>query len=190
MQLRIGLAFWAASSYCWLMSNLLISQYPQVFLYRAALTQFITQSAVKQDCPDPGAGPCTCLVELHKICLDPLLKLVKVFLDGMPSLQHVNSTTQLDVICKLVEDALSPIIYIINKDLSFINSILESLRECNSEDIICVKFPVENYVSFNIVNRHSLMIPITCELILGTENLRSWLGQQTAIDTAHSLSYS
>mgnify|MGYP001857244796 CR=1 FL=1 len=38
--------------------------------------------------------------------MGPPLKPVQVPLDSVPSLKHVNCTTQPDVICKLVEDAL------------------------------------------------------------------------------------
>ena len=48
------------------------------------------------------------LVEPHEVHMDSLLELVHVPLDGMPSLRHVNHTTQLGVVCKLAEGALNP----------------------------------------------------------------------------------
>lgn len=39
-------------------------------------------------------------VELHEICMGPSLKPVTVPLDGVPSLQHVNHTTQLGAVDK------------------------------------------------------------------------------------------
>ena len=45
--------------------------------------------------------------------MGPLLKLVQVPLDGIPSLRRVNRTTQLGVVCKLAEDALDPTVYVI-----------------------------------------------------------------------------
>ncbi|KAK4830184.1 hypothetical protein QYF61_008975 [Mycteria americana] len=44
------------------------------------------------------------LVELHEVCTGPPLKPVKVPLDGIPSLQRVDHTTQLGVVGKLAED--------------------------------------------------------------------------------------
>jgi len=41
------------------------------------------------------------LVEPHEDCMGPLLELVQVPLDGVPSLRHVDHTTQLGVIRKL-----------------------------------------------------------------------------------------
>ncbi|KAK4824038.1 hypothetical protein QYF61_009629 [Mycteria americana] len=43
--------------------------------------------------------------------MDPLLKLVKVPLDGIPSFKCINCTTQLGVMCKFVEGALDPTVY-------------------------------------------------------------------------------
>ena len=48
------------------------------------------------------------LAELHEVHMGPLLKLVQVPLDGIPSLRCVNHTTQLGVICKFAEGALDP----------------------------------------------------------------------------------
>ncbi|KAJ7398071.1 hypothetical protein BTVI_128710 [Pitangus sulphuratus] len=45
------------------------------------------------------------LVELHEVFMSSALKAVQFPLDGIPFLQHVNSTTQLGVIGKLDEDA-------------------------------------------------------------------------------------
>jgi len=40
--------------------------------------------------------------------MGPQLKPVQVSLDGIPSLKHVDCTTQFGVICKLAEGALNP----------------------------------------------------------------------------------
>ena len=48
-----------------------------------------------------------CLVELHEVCTGSPLKPAKVPLDGIPSLQHVDRTTQLGV-GKLAEGAVNP----------------------------------------------------------------------------------
>ena len=47
------------------------------------------------------------LVEPHEVCIGPPLKPVQVPLDGIPSLQCVNRTTQLGVISKRAESALN-----------------------------------------------------------------------------------
>jgi len=46
------------------------------------------------------------LVESHEVHAGPVLQLVQVPLDGIPSLWCVNCTTLLGVICKLAEGAL------------------------------------------------------------------------------------
>ena len=46
------------------------------------------------DCPDSRADVALDLVELNKVCRGPPLKLVKVPLDAIPSLQHVYRITQ------------------------------------------------------------------------------------------------
>ncbi|KAK4805320.1 hypothetical protein QYF61_018183 [Mycteria americana] len=57
------------------------------------------------------------LVELQEIHMGLLLKPVKVPLDGIPSLKHINCTTQLGVFCKLAEGALNPTVYAIDENI-------------------------------------------------------------------------
>lgn len=57
------------------------------------------------------------------------------------------------------------------------------------ETSLCINFPGENHVSFHIVSRQFHDTHDMCGPILGTDNLGSCLGQQTAGDTAHSLPY-
>ncbi|KAJ7419258.1 microtubule associated tumor suppressor candidate 2 [Pitangus sulphuratus] len=96
----------------------LIHQYPQVFLLRAALNPFIPQPVLI-----PGAAPIQVqhlalgLIEPHDFLMDPLLKPVKVPLDGIPSLRCINCITQLGVTCKLVEDAPDPPDRVISEDV-------------------------------------------------------------------------
>ncbi|KAK4810873.1 hypothetical protein QYF61_013281 [Mycteria americana] len=59
------------------------------------------------------------LVELHEVHMGPLLKPVQVPLDGIPSLQRINCTTQLGVISKLAEGALNPTVYVIDEDIKY-----------------------------------------------------------------------
>ncbi|KAJ7406056.1 hypothetical protein WISP_136009 [Willisornis vidua] len=56
------------------------------------------------------------LVKYHEIPMDPLLELVQVTLEGIPSFRYVNSTTQLGGICKLAEGGLNPFVYVIIED--------------------------------------------------------------------------
>jgi len=55
-------------------------------------------------------------VELHKVCTGQTLKLVKVPLDDMPSLQCVEGIIQLGVVHKPVEGALNPTVYVPGKN--------------------------------------------------------------------------
>ncbi|CAN0123198.1 unnamed protein product, partial [Bubo scandiacus] len=95
-----------------------IHQYPQVLLHRAALSPFIPQpilipGVALTHVQDFALG----LVEPHEVHRGPPLELVQVPLDDIPSLRHVNSTTQLGVIFKLVEGALNPTVYVIDEDI-------------------------------------------------------------------------
>ncbi|KAK4806151.1 hypothetical protein QYF61_001078 [Mycteria americana] len=98
--------------------QLFVHQYPQVLLCRTALNPFIPQPVWI-----PGVAPTQVqdlalgLVEPHEVRTGPRLQPVKVPLDGIPSLRHVNCTTQLGVICKLAEGALNPTVYVIDEDI-------------------------------------------------------------------------
>ena len=61
--------------------------------------------------------PALVLVESHEIHMGPLLRLVQVLLDGIPSLRRVDCTTQLCVVCKFAEGALDPTVYVIDEDI-------------------------------------------------------------------------
>ena len=83
--------------------QLFIHQHPQVLLGGAVLNPLTLGVA-----PTHALG----LVEPHEVHMGPLLELVQVPLDGVPSLRHVNRITQLGVICKLAEGALNPTVYV------------------------------------------------------------------------------
>ncbi|KAK4831361.1 hypothetical protein QYF61_017492 [Mycteria americana] len=107
-----------------------IHQCPQILPCRTALNPFFPQSVLILgialiQVQDLALG----LVELHEVHMGPLLKPVKVSLDGIPSLRHANCTTQLGVICKLAEGALNPAIYVIDEDIKYF---LTSQRSQNS----------------------------------------------------------
>ncbi|KAK4825808.1 hypothetical protein QYF61_002413 [Mycteria americana] len=98
--------------------QLFIHQYPQVLVFRAALNPFIPQPVLMvgvalTQVQDPALG----LVEPPEVHMGPLLQLVQVPLDGIPSLRPVNRSTQLGVICKLAEGALDPSVYVTDEDI-------------------------------------------------------------------------
>ncbi|KAK4810951.1 hypothetical protein QYF61_013359 [Mycteria americana] len=88
--------------------QLFIHQYPQVLLCRAVLNPFIPQSVLIMGIALTQVQALALgLVELHEGHMGPLLKPVQVPLDGIPSLQQINCTTQLGVIHKLAEGVLN-----------------------------------------------------------------------------------
>ncbi|KAK4824302.1 hypothetical protein QYF61_013047, partial [Mycteria americana] len=117
IQPRIRLAFWAASTHCGLTSNFSSTSTPKSFctglLSIHSFPSLLTLGIALTQVQDLALG----LVELHGVRMGPLLKPVKVPLDGIPSLKRINCTTQLGLICKLAEGALNPTVYVINKDI-------------------------------------------------------------------------
>ncbi|KAK4832292.1 hypothetical protein QYF61_021691 [Mycteria americana] len=104
---------------CTLMAHLqfFILQYPQVLLLGTALNPFIPQPIlILGVAPTQVHDLVLGLVELHEVCMGPLLEPVKVPLDGIPSLKPINCTTQLDVIPKLAEGTLNRTVYVIDED--------------------------------------------------------------------------
>ncbi|KAK4824932.1 hypothetical protein QYF61_021552 [Mycteria americana] len=98
--------------------ELLINQHPQVLLLRAALNPFSAQPVfVLGIAPTHVQDLALGLVELHEVHTGPPLKPVKVPLDGTPSLQHVDRTTQLGVVGKLAEGALNSPVHVTDKDV-------------------------------------------------------------------------
>ncbi|KAK4823531.1 hypothetical protein QYF61_003040 [Mycteria americana] len=57
------------------------------------------------------------LVKPHTIHPSPSIQPVQVPLQSLPTLQQINTPTQLGVICKLTEGALDPFVQIIDKDV-------------------------------------------------------------------------
>ena len=97
--------------------QLFIPQYPQVLLGRAALSPCILQPILMVVvAPTQMRDLALGLVEPHEVHTGPLLKLVQVPLDGIPSFCHVNCTTQLGVVCKLTEGALDLAVYVIDEN--------------------------------------------------------------------------
>ncbi|KAK4828848.1 LOW QUALITY PROTEIN: hypothetical protein QYF61_000905 [Mycteria americana] len=95
--------------------QLFIHLCPQVLFHRAALDHIIAQCVLKVRIAltqEPALG----LVEPHEVHRDPLLQLVQVPLDDIPSFWRVNCTTQLGVICKLAEGALDLAVNVIDEN--------------------------------------------------------------------------
>jgi len=89
--------------------KLLIHQYPQVLLGRAALNPCIPQPILTAGvAPSQMKDLALGLAEPHEVHTGPLLELVQVPLGGIPPFLCVNYTTQLGVICKLADGALDP----------------------------------------------------------------------------------
>jgi len=107
--------------------ELLIYQYPQVLL-RAALEPLSAQPVLVFRIAPTHMQDLFGLVELHGVHAGPPLQSVKVPLNGIPSLQRVNHTTQLGVIGRVAEGALSPTVYIANKDIKQHQSQYQPLR--------------------------------------------------------------
>ncbi|KAK4820022.1 hypothetical protein QYF61_017695 [Mycteria americana] len=95
-----------------------VDQHPQVLFLRAAFQPLFPKPvalrgvAVAQ-VQDPALG----LVKPHTIYLIPSIQPVQVPLQSLPTLQQINTPTQLGVICKLTEGALDPFVQIIDKDV-------------------------------------------------------------------------
>ncbi|KAK4832829.1 hypothetical protein QYF61_025817, partial [Mycteria americana] len=103
---------------------------PQVLLHSATLNPIIPQPVLILEVTltqvqDPTLG----LVVPHEVHVGPLLELVHVPLDGIPSLRHVNHTTLLGVICKLAEGALDPTVYVIDEDIKHHAGLLSSFPD-------------------------------------------------------------
>ncbi|KAK4831915.1 hypothetical protein QYF61_020292 [Mycteria americana] len=95
-----------------------VNKHPQVLFCQAAFQPLFPKPvalhgvAVAQ-VQDLALG----LVEPHTIDLGPSIQPVQVPLQSLPTLQQINTPTQLGVICKLTEGALNPFIQIIDKDI-------------------------------------------------------------------------
>jgi len=63
---------------------------------------------------DPALG----LVEPHRVGLSPSIQSVQIPLQSLPTLEQIDTPTQLGVICKLTEGALNPLIQMIDKILN------------------------------------------------------------------------
>ncbi|KAK4811279.1 hypothetical protein QYF61_023331 [Mycteria americana] len=95
-----------------------VNQHPQVLLCLAAFQPLFPKPvalhgvAVAQ-VQDLALG----LVKPHTIHPSPSIQPVQVPLQSLPTLQQINTPTQLGVVCKLTEGALDPFVQIIDKDV-------------------------------------------------------------------------
>ena len=111
--------------------------HPPVLLCRAVLNPFISQPVmVSGVAPTQVQDHALGLVEPHEGHTGPLLELVQVPLDGIPSFWRVNCTIQLGVICKLADSAHDPTVCVINEDIKQYWSQYGPLRDLMGE--ICL----------------------------------------------------
>ncbi|KAK4825514.1 hypothetical protein QYF61_000027, partial [Mycteria americana] len=95
-----------------------VNQHPQVLLCQAAFQPLFPKPAALHgvavaQVQDLALG----LVKPHTIHPSPSIQPVQVPLQSLPTLQQINTPTQLGVICKLTESTLDPFVQIIDKDV-------------------------------------------------------------------------
>ncbi|KAK4818987.1 hypothetical protein QYF61_022818 [Mycteria americana] len=95
-----------------------VNQHPQVLLCWAAFQPLFPKpvalhGVVVTQVQDLALG----LVEPHTVGLSPWIQPVHIPLQNLPTLQQINTPTQLGVICKLTEGTLDPFVQIIDKDI-------------------------------------------------------------------------
>ncbi|KAK4821248.1 hypothetical protein QYF61_016547 [Mycteria americana] len=95
-----------------------VNQHPQVLLCQAAFQPLFPKPVVLHgvavaQVQDLALG----LVKPHTIHPSPSIQPVQVPLQSLPTLQQINTPTQLGVVCKLTESALDPFVQIIDKDV-------------------------------------------------------------------------
>ncbi|KAK4830334.1 LOW QUALITY PROTEIN: hypothetical protein QYF61_010098 [Mycteria americana] len=109
--------------------QLFVHQYPQ----GCSRSYHCLTCIETEDFPDPG-DPALGLVEPHEVHTGPLLQLVQVPLDDIPSFWHVNCTTRLGVICKLAEGALDLAVNVIDENIEQRWSQYGPLKDTTSVD--------------------------------------------------------
>ncbi|KAK4813829.1 hypothetical protein QYF61_001833 [Mycteria americana] len=98
--------------------QVVVSQHPQVLFCLAAFQPLFPKpvalhGAAVAQVQDLALG----LVKPHTIDLGPSIQPVQVPLQSLPTLQQINTPSQLGVICKITEGALDPFVQIIDKDI-------------------------------------------------------------------------
>ncbi|PKU44632.1 hypothetical protein llap_5068 [Limosa lapponica baueri] len=116
-QARMLLVFLATWAHCWLMFSLLLTNTPRSFSARQLQPlcprPVALQGVVVNQVEDPALG----LGEPHPVGLSPPIQPVRIPLQSLSTLQQVDTPTQLGVVCELTEDALDPLVQIIDKDV-------------------------------------------------------------------------
>ncbi|KAK4828640.1 hypothetical protein QYF61_000288 [Mycteria americana] len=95
-----------------------VNKHPQVLLCQAAFQPLFPEPVVLHgvavaQVQDLALG----LVKPHTVDLSPSIQPVQVPLQSLPTLQQINTPTQLGVVCKLTESTLDPFVQIIDKDI-------------------------------------------------------------------------
>jgi len=122
-----------------LISNLNLPSFSLKLLsFVLSLHALVESPSLKLSCrPPSGTGRPQCrpvqdlaldLVEPHKVRMGPPIKPVKVPLDVIRSLQHVDCTTQLGGVGELAEDTFNPTVHVASKDVKQCCSHYWSLR--------------------------------------------------------------
>ncbi|KAK4826647.1 hypothetical protein QYF61_010575 [Mycteria americana] len=95
-----------------------VDQHPQVLFFWTAFQLLFPKPVVLHGVAVAQVqDPALSLVEPHTIGPSPWIQPVQVPLQSLPTLQQINTPTQLGVICKLTEGALDPLVQIIDKDI-------------------------------------------------------------------------
>jgi len=95
-----------------------VDQHPQVLFHWAGFQPLLPNPAalhgvVVTQVQDPALG----LVETHMTDFSPSIQPVQIPLQSLPTLEQIDTPTQLGIICKLTKAALNPLIQTIDKDV-------------------------------------------------------------------------
>ena len=98
--------------------QLAVNQHPQVLFHQAVFQPLFPKpvalhEVVVTQVQDSALG----VIEPYTADIGPLTQPVQIPLQSLPTIKQINTPTQLDVICKLSEGALDPLIQIIYKDI-------------------------------------------------------------------------
>ncbi|KAK4825636.1 hypothetical protein QYF61_001421 [Mycteria americana] len=95
-----------------------VNKHPQVLFCRAALQPLFPKPVALHGVVVTQAQDLALsLVEHHTIGPSPSIQPVQVPLQSLPTLQQINTPTQLGVVCKPTESTLDPFVQIIDKDI-------------------------------------------------------------------------
>jgi len=117
-QVRMLWAFLATWAHCWLVFSRLSTNTPRSFSARqlsshSSPSLLALHGVVVTKMQDPALG----LVEPHTAGLGPSIQPDLIPLQSLPTLEQIDTPTQLGVICILTEGALNPLIQTIGNDV-------------------------------------------------------------------------